>query len=130
LIAIGFQEIGFLPSFALMLVVVGVTVLIRPSMRNVRLPLYARITVILCMCAGIMVVALLIGPWLHSESIWNVAFFPVIIMAMLAEGIAKTFAQNEPVRAVWRLAWTIIVALIIAVIGQSVAIGNVALHFP
>ena len=130
LLAIAFQEIGFLPSLALMAVVIGIVLAVRPSMRRIRLPLYARITVILCISAAIMIAALLIAPWLHSEAVWSVAFFPVIIMAMLAEGIAKTLAADNAVKAVWRLGWTIALALLIAVIGQITAVGTMLLQFP
>ncbi len=130
LIAIGFQEIGFLPSFALMLVVIAAIVAVRPSMRRMGLPLYARLPVILCVCASIMVGALLIGPWVQSETVWSVAFFPVIIMAMLAESVAKTLADDNAVEAAWRAACTIALAVVLAVIGQTTAVGAVALNFP
>ncbi|HET7608987.1 MAG TPA: 7TM domain-containing protein, partial [Gammaproteobacteria bacterium] len=68
LIAIGFQEIGFLASFGLMIVVVAAIVALRPSMRRIRLPLYARLPIILCLVATIMVGALLFGPWARSET--------------------------------------------------------------
>jgi D-alanine-D-alanine ligase len=40
----------------------------------------------------------------------------VIIMAMLAEGVAKTLEQDNVVMAVWRAVWTIVLALVIVVI--------------
>lgn len=130
LIAIGFQEAGFLPSLVLMAIVIAAIVAIRPGMQRIRLPLYARISAILCLTAIIMVAALLLGPWLRSEVVWSVAFFPVIIMAMLADGIARTLAKNNAVTAAWRAGWTIVVALVIALLSQIPAVRNIALHFP
>lgn len=130
LISIGFQEAGVLPSLVLIAVVVCAVVVVRPSLRRMRLPLYARLTLILSLAALIMVGALLLGPMLRSESIWNVAFFPVLILAMLAEGIAKTLVNDSAVSAAWRTFWTIFLAGLLAVIGQSTAFAGFVLQFP
>jgi len=121
LVAIGFHASGFLPSLMLMAVIVTVILVVHPWTRRVRLPLYARITLILSLSAMIMIGALLIAPWLRSEAVWGVAFFPVIIMAMLAEGVAKTLEEDDAVTAVWRAVWTILVALLIVLIHQAVS---------
>ena len=128
LIAIGFKASGFVPSLALLLVV-GLTILtIRPWIRRIGLPLYARVAVILCLSVTIMVAALLVAPWMHSDAVWGVAFFPVIIMAMLAEGIAKTLEQDDAMTAAWRAGWTIAIALVI--LGVDAVIAPVILQFP
>ena len=128
LIAIGFKASGFVPSLLLMLVVVATILLIRPWMRRIRLPLYARIALILCLSATIMIGALLLAPRLHSDAIWGVAFFPVIIMAMLAEGIAKTLEQDNAVTAAWRAGGTIALALVIVVVDLGIA--RIGFEFP
>lgn len=130
LIAIGFQQIGLFPSLMLIAAVIAVTVTIRPVLRRLRLPLFARVTVILSLCSALMVAALLAGPLLKSEMLWSVAFFPVIITAMLAEAVAKSIANDSPVMAAWRVGWTIVVAGIIAVIGQHGPAANLMLTFP
>jgi D-alanine-D-alanine ligase len=121
LIAMGFRASGVGPSLALMAVVVGTIIVIRPWFRSIRLPLYARIAVILCLSATFMIGAILIAPSLRSETIWSVAFFPVIIMAMLAEGVAKTLEEDDAVAAVWRSAWTIGLALFILLVDRLLA---------
>jgi D-alanine-D-alanine ligase len=75
-----------------------------------------------------MVGALLTAPWLHSEAVWGVAFFPVIIMAMMAEGIAKTVEQDNAVTAAWRAGGTIALALVI--VAADFAFAPVILQFP
>lgn len=121
LLAVGFQVVGLFASLALMLVVVGAIVLARPWMRRIQLPLYARLTFILSVCATVMLGASLAAPWLHSEALWRVAFFPVIIMAMVAEAVAKTLEQDNAITAVWRGGWTIVLALILVLIDGAVA---------
>ena len=114
LIAMGFQRAGYIPSLVLMTFVIGTILLIRPWIRKVRLPMYARIAVILCLAAMIMIGAMLIAPTVGSTAIWSVAFFPVIIVAMLAEGVAKTIEKESVVSAAWRVGWTLLLAVLIA----------------
>ncbi len=113
LIAVGFQEVGMGPSLLLIAVVVGVITILRPWMRRVRLPLYARISLILAITACIQVTFLMVGSWQRSLTLFNLAFFPVIILAMMAEGIAGTLDQNRPATAAWRLGWTLVIALLL-----------------
>jgi D-alanine-D-alanine ligase len=128
LIAIGFKASGFIPSLALLAVVASTILAIRPWTRRIRLPLFARIAVIMCLSVTIMVGALLTAPWLHSEAVWGVAFFPVIIMAMMAEGIAKTLEEDDVVTAAWRAGGTIVLALVI--VGVDYVFAPVILQFP
>lgn len=130
LIAVGFQEIGILPSFILIAVVVATIFVVRPPMRRVQLPYYARVSVILCIAAMIMVGGLFLGPWLRSDTLWSFAFFPVIILALLAEGIADTLVRDDALTAAWRAGWTIALALLIAFISQIPAVRDFALRFP
>ena len=113
LIAVGFQEVGLGPSLLLIAVVVSVIAILRPWMRRVRLPLYARISLILAITAGIQIFFLMVGSWQRSHTFFNLAFFPVIILAMMAEGIAGTLDQNRPATAAWRLGWTLALALLL-----------------
>jgi D-alanine-D-alanine ligase len=130
LVAIGFQEIGILPSLLLMVLVVTTILVARPSMRRIQLPFYARIAVILCIAATIMVSGLLLGPWLGSNTLWSFAFFPVIILAMLAESIASTLARDDAWTAAWRAGWTLVLALLITFISWIPAVREVALLLP
>ena len=73
LVAVGFYEIGILPSLMVIAVVVGVIILLRPTMQRVRLPLYARVSIVLSVTACVLVSSLFIGSWLRSEWIWSLA---------------------------------------------------------
>jgi len=128
LISIGIRAAGLVPSLTLMAVVVTTIVVVRPWIKRARLPQYARLAIILGLSTMIMLAALMAAPWLRSEAVWSVAFFPVIIMAMLAEGIAKTLEQDNVVTAAWRAGWTIVLALFIAAIYGPVT--RVTYQFP
>lgn len=129
-IAAGFQEIGVLPSLVVIGLVLGIIVSLRPMMRRVGLPLFARVSMILGIAACIMVAALFVGPWLRSELIWSLAFFPVIIVAMMAEGIAGSLDRQSAATAAWRLGWTLLVALLLQALLNSPTALDIALHFP
>ena len=113
LIAVGFQEVGVGPSLVLITVVLLVITSLRPWMRRIRLPLYARISLILALTACIQIFFLLLGSWQRSPTIFDLAFFPVIILALMAEGIAGTLDQKRPATAAWRLGWTLVLALLL-----------------
>jgi D-alanine-D-alanine ligase len=130
LIAVGFHQSGILPSLLLIVVAVGTIVTVRPWLRRIRLPYYARVSVILCIVATTMVGALLAGPWMRSEVLWGVAYFPVIVLGMLAEGIAHTLDRDNIVTASWRAITTVVLAFIIALVCRVPALGDVLLQFP
>jgi D-alanine-D-alanine ligase len=130
LIAVGFQEIGIGPSLLLMLIVVAIILAVRPPMQRIQLTFYARTSVILGIAAVIMVAGLLLGPWLRSEMLWSFAFFPVIILAMLAEGVAGTIARDDVWTAAWRAASTILLAFVIAFVSWIPVVREAALRFP
>lgn len=130
LIAIGFHEIGPLPSLLLILVIAGTVVTVRPLMRRAGMPLFARVAVILCIVAATMVAGLLGGSWLGSATLWTTAFFPVVILAMLAESVADTVARENLAVAAWRTGSTILLAAIIAGLGQLTPLRELALACP
>ena len=130
LISVGFHQSGILPSLLLITVAVSVVVGVRPWLRRIGLPYYARVPVILCIVAVTMVGALLVGPWVHSEVVWGAAFFPVIVLGMLAEGIARTMDRESVLSASWSALMTVVLAFLIALIGMVPAFRGVLLEYP
>ncbi len=130
LIAIGMQEGGVVPSLLLILLIAGIVVLVRPSMRRAGMPLYARVALVLCIVALTMLGALLAGAWLDSVTLWSMAFFPVVILAMLAESIADTVARDGVAMGVWRTATTIALAGVLVVLNQFTPLRELLLSCP
>ena len=118
LISVGFQESGIVPSLILIGVVVTIIIAVRPTLRRIRLPGTARLSVIMSIGVLVLAAALLLAPWTRSEMLWRVGFFPVIVLGLLAESIAKTMDQNSGLTAVWRTGMTIGIAMLIAGISQ------------
>ncbi len=130
LISVGFHQSGIVPSLLLITVAVATIVVVRPWLRQIRLPYYARVSVILCIVATTMFGALLAGPWMRSDVLWGVAYFPVIVLGMLAEGIARTLDRDNVVTASWRAITTILLAFLIALICWVPALRSLLLQFP
>jgi D-alanine-D-alanine ligase len=130
LVAVGFHEAGVVPSLFLIASVVATIVLVRPWLKRIHLPLYARISVILCIVAMTMVGAVLAGPWMRSDALWGVVYFPVIVLGMLAEGIARTLDHDNLVTASWRAVTTILLAFVLSLVGQIPVLRTTLLQFP
>ena len=130
LISVAFHQSGVVPSLLLIAIAVATIVLVRPWLRRIRLPYYARVSVILGIVATTMVAALLAGPWMRSDIPWGMAYFPVIVLGMLAEGIASTLDRDNVVAASWRAITTILLAFVIALVCRVPALRIVMLQFP
>ncbi len=130
LIAVGFNEIGIFPSLTVIIVVVGIILVLRPTMDHVRLPLYGRVSIVLGITSCILITSLFMGSWFMSEWVWSLAFFPVIILAMMAESVARTLDIETAQSAAWRLIWTIIIALILVGFMNNPIFVDVLLRFP
>ena len=130
LVAVGFHQCGIIPSLFLITVAVLTIVLVRPWLRKIRLPYYARVSVILCIVAVTMVSALLAGPWMRSDLLWGVVYFPVIVLGMLSEGIARTLDHDNMIAASWRAITTILLAFLIAIVCRIPWLRDLLLQFP
>jgi D-alanine-D-alanine ligase len=130
LIALSFYIAGIVPSLVLIFLTFGLIALARPRLKRMGLPYFARVSTILGLVAGLMVVALIAGPWLKQETMWSVAFFPVVVLALLAEGVARTADREGLQAAQWRLFTTITLALVMAAIGYLPVVKALLLEFP
>jgi len=130
LIAIAFQITGILPGLVFLALVVGVVVFIRPQTKAIRLPYFARVSVILSAVASIMILVLLSGAWLDIESLCRLAYFPIIALCLTGEGFARTLSKEGLKSAVWRGAATVLVAIIITFFSQIDGLRSMFLYYP
>ena len=130
LIAIAFQITGILPGLVFLALVVGVVVFIRPQIKAIRLPYFARVSVILSAVASIMILVLLSGAWLDIESLCRLAYFPIIALCLTGEGFARTLSKEGLKSAVWRGAATVLVAIIITFFSQIDGLRSMFLYYP
>jgi D-alanine-D-alanine ligase len=130
LISVAFHQSGFVASFLLILLAVVAIQILRPWLRHIDLPKYARLSVILCTMSTLMVGAILLGPLMRADIAWGMVAFPVIALGFLAEGIARTSDRDHFIRACWIAVNTIAIAVIMALMYWIPAVRSFVLQFP
>ncbi len=130
LISVGFQQSGLLPSLLLIAAMIALVIVIRPALVAMRLNYFARVAVLMSLAVLLLLCVLLLAPVLDSDLLWGVAFFPVIVLGLVAEDIAKTMDQESGLSALSRLAATIGIALVLAGISQIPLLRDIAIEFP
>jgi D-alanine-D-alanine ligase len=130
LIAVAFHQSGVVASLLLIAVAVITVLLLRPWLRRIQMPYYARVSMILCTVSVTMVGAVVIGPWMRQDIVWGIAYFPVIVLGMLAEGIARTVDRDNAAQASWLALNTVGLAFLMALVCQVPALRGFILRFP
>ena len=130
LLAVAFQITGILPGLAFVAVVIAVVVAIRPFIKAIRLPYFARVSVVLSTVALIMLLALLSSTWLNIGSLRQVAYFPIVVLCLMSEGFAKTLSGEGLRSALWRGVMTVFVAVLITLLYQIHGFRRLFLYFP
>lgn len=130
LIAVAFQITGIPLGLAFLAMVTGVIVMIRPRIKAIHLPYFARVSIILSAVACIMIVALLSSAWFDLDALRRMAYFPIFALSLTAEGFAKTLSKEGLKSATWRGAMTALVAVLITLISQVDGFRNLFLYCP
>jgi len=130
LLAVAFLITGILPGLAFLAAVIGIVLAIRPFVKAIRLPYFARVSVVLSIVALVMLIALLSSTWLGFESLSRVAYFPIIALCLMGEGFAGTLSKEGLGSALWRGTMTAFVAVLIASLFQIDGFRKVFLYFP
>lgn len=130
LLAVAFQITGILLGLIFLAVVIGIVVAIRPFIRAIRLPYFARVSVILSTVASIMLLAFLSSAWLKYESLHLVAYFPIVVLCLTSEGFAKTLSREGLRSALWRGVMTALAAVLITILFQINRFRGLFLYYP
>lgn len=130
LIAVAFQITGIPLGLTFLAMVTGVIVAIRPRIKAIHLPYFARVSVILSAVASIMIIALLSSAWFDLDALRRMAYFPIFALSLTAEGFAKTLSKEGLKSAAWRGFMTAFVAVLITLISQINGFKNLFLYYP
>jgi D-alanine-D-alanine ligase len=130
LISVAFHQSGLAASFLLIGVAIVTVQVIRPWLRHIDLPKYARLSVVLCTMSSLMVGGILLGPWMRPDIAWGMVAFPVIALSFLAEGVARTTDRDHFIRACWIAGNTIGIALLMAFVYWIPTVRSFVLRFP
>ena len=130
LISVAFHQSGLAASFLLIVLGIVAVLILRPWLRDIELPKYARLSVILCAMSAMMVGAILLGPLIRADIAMGMIAFPVIALGFLAEGVARTTDRDHFIRACWISANTIAIALVMAFMYWIPGLRSFVLRFP
>jgi D-alanine-D-alanine ligase len=130
LISVAFHQSGLIASFLLIGLAIVAIQILRPWLRHIELPKYARLSVILCTMSALLVAAILLGPLMRADIAWGMVAFPVIALGFLAEGVARTSDRDHFIRAYWIAINTVVIALVMAFVYSIPAVRSFALRFP
>ena len=130
LLAVAFQITGVLAGCAFLAVVTGVIVCIRPVLKRMRLPYFARVSVILSTVACIMIMMFVVGRLLGASSLNRLIYFPIFALCLTGEGFARTLKKEGTISAFWRGGFTVLVAVLITLAAQSDLLRNFLMHYP
>ena len=130
LIAVAFQITGILHGLFFLAAVISIVVIIRPIAKAIRLPYFARVSVILSTVASIMIIVLLCSELLHIEWLSRLVYFPIVVLCLTGEGFARTLSIEGVWSAAWRGIMTVLIAILITLLSQINGLRNLFLYFP
>lgn len=94
LLAFAFLVTGIWIGLAFFAVTIAVLVAVRPLVRALRLPYFGRVSVMLSLVAMLLVVVTLAGSWLGSASLRGVAHFPIVVLCLVSEAVARAIKKE------------------------------------
>jgi hypothetical protein len=130
LIAIALRVTG-LPTGALLVLLAMTTVLlVRPRLRGHGIPYFGRLSVLLVAVVLVVVTTLLVGQAFRFETLERVAFFPIVVLMLTADGVARVVARDGVTSAVWRGGVTLLIALAINLVFRIPGLPEMLLKYP
>jgi D-alanine-D-alanine ligase len=130
LLAIAFQITGVTLGLIFLAAVIAAIVLLRPHLKQMGLPYFGRVSVILGTVSGLMICAVLAASWLGLESLQRVAYFPVVVLCLAGDGFAIKLNHEGLASALWRGATTAGVAVLITGISNITGVDRFLLSYP
>jgi hypothetical protein len=130
LLALAFQVTGIWLGLAFLAATIAIVVSIRPLVRSLALPYFGRITVMLSIVAVLMVGGVMVGGRLDFQALETIVYFPVVVLCLVADSVARTMKREGIASAVWRAALTTVVAVILAWIVQAPWVTESMIRYP
>jgi len=130
LLALAFQRTGIPLGLVFMAMVITIIVTARPMLRDIRLPYFGRVSIVLSEVAVILAVTLLLSEWFGAKALSRVAYFPVFALCLTADGFAKTLSREGLRSALWRGAMTAMVGVLITLLADNQAARQALLRYP
>jgi hypothetical protein len=130
LIAVAFQITGIVLGLIFLTIVIAVIVVVRPLLKAIRLPYYARVSVIMSAVCAIMTFTILMGTWLETDVLRRTAYFPIVVLCLMGEGFSRTLTKEGTRAAMWRGAMTTLLAVLITLLTAIPGLRQFMMRFP
>jgi hypothetical protein len=128
LTAVAFRVIGIPLGLAVLAVAMAGVVLVKPLLR--RSHYYVRVPLVLSLAAAGLVVPLALDRWLHLEALREIAYFPLINLALMCEGFTKILNDKGLRAALWPTTGAVVSAVVIALLAAIPGALRLTLRFP
>jgi hypothetical protein len=130
LLAFAFLSTGIVIGLVFFAVTVAILVLARPVVRTLRLPYFGRVSVMLSLVALLVIFATLSGTWLGSGALRGVVHFPIVVLCLIGEAVAKAMRSEGATVGVWRASMTAIGAVVVTAVASIAGLRDLLLHYP
>ena len=130
LLAWAFRYTGVLVGSLLLIVTVAALVLLRKPIVKLKLPYFARISIMLSSVAVLMVMFLLISTWTDAEWLLGIAHLPVIVLCLISEAFVEVLRKEGYASAVWRMCTTVVLGMAITLIAAWQLPGQILIAYP
>jgi hypothetical protein len=130
LLAFAFLATGILWGLVFFAATVGVLVLARPLIKSLRMPYYGRISVMLSAVALLLAIATLVGVWVGSAPLRAAAGFPIVVLCLVGDAVARTIRAEGVRSGLWRAAMTALAGVVVAGIASISALRDLVVRYP
>ena len=130
LIAVALQFTGIIPGLLFLIIIIAIVATIRPAIRNMRLPYFARVSVILSTVASFMLLAFMVGTWMGYELLERMTYFPIVVLCLMGDRFSRTLNKEGLHSALWRAGMTVLLAIVITSLFSLHAFQRIFLQFP
>jgi hypothetical protein len=130
LLAVSFQITGIVLGLIFLVSTISIVVFIRRFIRMLHMPYFGRITVMLSTVAALMVLGVLAGDWLHLSFLRMIAFFPIVVLCLVADAFARTVNMEGFRSAFYRGTITALLAVLLTAMVRIPHFHQFLLVFP
>lgn len=130
LLASAFLLTGITIGVAFLAGTIALLLLGRPVLLGLRLPYFGRISLMLSSVAVLIVLGVLVGSWIGSTALIEVAFFPPVVVCLVGEACATTIRREGTRCGLWRVAVTTGAAIGVTALASVPQVRHLLLGYP
>jgi len=130
LLALSFGITGIVMGVTFMAIVIATVMIIRPTLKTIKLPYFARLSVVLSVVSVVLTAAMVVGYDLHSRELKNVAFFPIFVLCLVAEAFSRIQVKEGWLSAFWRAGMTVVVGILLTWLFMIPGLKQLLLRYP